>query len=171
MDIVGQPFHVGKFLVRLQHALRVAFSLPGVVDVDIHVPGVLHSGGYQCVRDFLHNLGIDFFRELIPAIPAHGRRLGERLRHAGGSEKQADKQANERSRDHSFYETTFQPRTDAGPLYWTCMASLVSLGPLKLDTASLDRKQEKLFSILASMRRVIVAYSGGTDSAYLAWAA
>jgi uncharacterized protein len=51
------------------------------------------------------------------------------------------------------------------------MASLVSLGPSKLDSALLAQKQEKLFSILASMRRVIVAYSGGTDSAYLAWAA
>jgi uncharacterized protein len=51
------------------------------------------------------------------------------------------------------------------------MASLVSLGAPKLDTASLDQKQEKLFSLLAEMGRVMVAYSGGTDSAYLAWAA
>ncbi len=32
-------------------------------------------------------------------------------------------------------------------------------------------KQERLFELLRGMRRVIVAYSGGTDSAYLAWAA
>ncbi len=32
-------------------------------------------------------------------------------------------------------------------------------------------KQEKLFAHLRELRRVIVAYSGGTDSAYLAWAA
>ena len=32
-------------------------------------------------------------------------------------------------------------------------------------------KQERLFAILRSMDRVLVAYSGGTDSAYLAWAA
>jgi uncharacterized protein len=51
------------------------------------------------------------------------------------------------------------------------MASLVSLSGPKLDAALLLDKQEKLFSLLASMRRVIVAYSGGTDSAYLAWAA
>lgn len=51
------------------------------------------------------------------------------------------------------------------------MASLVSLSPPKIDSAALVQKQEKLFSILAGMRRVIVAYSGGTDSAYLAWAA
>jgi uncharacterized protein len=51
------------------------------------------------------------------------------------------------------------------------MATLVSLGPSKLDAALLAQKQEKLFSILAGMQRVLVAYSGGTDSAYLAWAA
>jgi len=32
-------------------------------------------------------------------------------------------------------------------------------------------KQERLFAILRDMKRVIVAYSGGTDSAYLDWAA
>ncbi len=51
------------------------------------------------------------------------------------------------------------------------MASLVNLSVPKLDPAALAEKQEQLFTILASMRRVIVAYSGGTDSAYLAWAA
>jgi uncharacterized protein len=37
--------------------------------------------------------------------------------------------------------------------------------------SDLELKQEKLFDILRSMERVLVAYSGGTDSAYLAWAA
>lgn len=32
-------------------------------------------------------------------------------------------------------------------------------------------KQQRLFDLLREMDRVIVAYSGGTDSAYLAWAA
>jgi uncharacterized protein len=32
-------------------------------------------------------------------------------------------------------------------------------------------KEEKLFDVLRKLERVIVAYSGGTDSAYLAWAA
>ena len=50
------------------------------------------------------------------------------------------------------------------------MATLVSLGNT-VDSASLDRKEEKLFSILEGLGRVMVAYSGGTDSAYLAWAA
>src|SRR5260221_14176929 len=51
------------------------------------------------------------------------------------------------------------------------MATLVTLETPKLDAALLAQKQEKLFSILGSYSRVMVAYSGGTDSAYLAWAA
>lgn len=47
------------------------------------------------------------------------------------------------------------------------MSTLVAL-----QTAdSLAARQEKLFSILRDLGEVIVAYSGGTDSAYLAWAA
>jgi uncharacterized protein len=50
--------------------------------------------------------------------------------------------------------------------------SLVSLAPApQLDPARLLLKQEKLFSLLAALDRVLIAYSGGTDSAYLAWAA
>ena len=37
--------------------------------------------------------------------------------------------------------------------------------------AQLQEKEQKLFAALARMQRVIVAFSGGTDSAYLAWAA
>jgi len=37
--------------------------------------------------------------------------------------------------------------------------------------AQLQDKEQKLFTALSNMRRVIVAFSGGTDSAYLAWAA
>jgi uncharacterized protein len=52
------------------------------------------------------------------------------------------------------------------------MATLVSLGPdTPLDPGILEAKQEKLFDLLRELDRVLVAYSGGTDSAYLAWAA
>jgi uncharacterized protein len=50
------------------------------------------------------------------------------------------------------------------------MATLVSLNNT-VDFEALDRKEEKLFSILEGLGRVMVAYSGGADSAYLAWAA
>ncbi|MBX5493754.1 MAG: ATP-dependent sacrificial sulfur transferase LarE [Bryobacteraceae bacterium] len=51
------------------------------------------------------------------------------------------------------------------------MATLVQLGGVKLDPQVLKQKEQKLFSILEGLGRVLVAYSGGTDSAYLAWAA
>ncbi len=52
------------------------------------------------------------------------------------------------------------------------MAGLVTLGAAKrLDSDELQRKQQRLFENLRALNRVLVAYSGGTDSAYLAWAA
>ncbi|MEK7405948.1 MAG: ATP-dependent sacrificial sulfur transferase LarE [Acidobacteriota bacterium] len=49
------------------------------------------------------------------------------------------------------------------------MSSVVAL--VSFDPERLKQKQAELFSILGGLERVIVAYSGGTDSAYLAWAA
>ena len=52
------------------------------------------------------------------------------------------------------------------------MATLVNLTvPKVADPQSLNTKQELLFDLLREMDQVIIAYSGGTDSAYLAWAA
>ncbi len=53
------------------------------------------------------------------------------------------------------------------------MATLVSLGDavIALDPGVLMQKQSKLLAALGELDRVLVAYSGGTDSAYLAWAA
>ena len=48
------------------------------------------------------------------------------------------------------------------------MSTLVALG---VDAGVLQEKQRKLFSLLSEPGRLIVAYSGGADSAYLAWAA
>ena len=50
------------------------------------------------------------------------------------------------------------------------MATLVTLGTPFTET-DLDRKEARLFELLRGMKRVMVAYSGGADSAYLAWAA
>jgi PP-loop superfamily ATP-utilizing enzyme len=47
------------------------------------------------------------------------------------------------------------------------MATLVDISV----AGTIETKQEKLLNLLRGMDRVIVAYSGGTDSAYLAWAA
>lgn len=47
------------------------------------------------------------------------------------------------------------------------MAALVELS----SPARLEEKQQRLFAALQGMERVIVAFSGGTDSAYLAWTA
>src|SRR5512139_3876877 len=54
------------------------------------------------------------------------------------------------------------------------MATLVRIAGSpdpSLDSEVLHLKEQKLFSILHGLGEVIVAYSGGTDSAYLAWAA
>jgi pyridinium-3,5-biscarboxylic acid mononucleotide sulfurtransferase len=53
------------------------------------------------------------------------------------------------------------------------MAALVSLlgNPPALNPVELEAKEQALFALLRDLERVIVAYSGGTDSAYLAWAA
>jgi pyridinium-3,5-biscarboxylic acid mononucleotide sulfurtransferase len=53
------------------------------------------------------------------------------------------------------------------------MAALVNLqaASAAIDTGTLDVKEQALFAKLRTLGRVIVAYSGGTDSAYLAWAA
>ncbi|MDQ2775287.1 MAG: ATP-dependent sacrificial sulfur transferase LarE [Acidobacteriota bacterium] len=53
------------------------------------------------------------------------------------------------------------------------MDTLVSLQakPVSFDSAELDAKEQALLDSLRDLNRVIVAYSGGTDSAYLAWAA
>lgn len=40
-----------------------------------------------------------------------------------------------------------------------------------IDQLALGAKELKLLEILRGMKRVLIAYSGGTDSAYLAWAA
>ena len=54
------------------------------------------------------------------------------------------------------------------------MATLVGIAGISgagLDPGRLKEKEAALVNILRGLEQVIVAYSGGTDSAYLAWAA
>src|SRR5262245_48668552 len=53
------------------------------------------------------------------------------------------------------------------------MAAFVNIQANKneFEDVDLGAKQSALYESLRSLGRVIVAYSGGTDSAYLAWAA
>jgi uncharacterized protein len=52
----------------------------------------------------------------------------------------------------------------------TVLVSIEGTSP-KFDALALPGKEEQLFDLLRGMGRVLIAYSGGTDSAYLAWAA
>ena len=45
VNVIGERFHVGKFFVGLDDALRVAFAFPGVIYIDVNVSGVAHAGG------------------------------------------------------------------------------------------------------------------------------
>jgi uncharacterized protein len=52
------------------------------------------------------------------------------------------------------------------------MGTLVTLAPASvLDISTLEQKEARLFDLLRGLGSVIIAYSGGADSAYLAWAA
>jgi pyridinium-3,5-biscarboxylic acid mononucleotide sulfurtransferase len=53
------------------------------------------------------------------------------------------------------------------------MAALVKIESrsVPVEAEQLEAKQARLFAHLRTLRQVIVAYSGGADSAYLAWAA
>ncbi len=52
------------------------------------------------------------------------------------------------------------------------MSALVILAPAgALDASELEQKEARLLEVLRELESVIIAYSGGADSAYLAWAA
>ncbi len=50
-------------------------------------------------------------------------------------------------------------------------ASYTEVMAAAVEPLIISEKERKLFDVLRNLERVIVAYSGGTDSAYLAWAA
>ena len=75
VDVVAEGFHVGEAVVGVENALGVALALPGVVQVDVDVAGVLHAGGDELVGGAA-DVGVgDVVGEVVPAIPAHERGL------------------------------------------------------------------------------------------------
>jgi pyridinium-3,5-biscarboxylic acid mononucleotide sulfurtransferase len=50
-------------------------------------------------------------------------------------------------------------------------AAVTATQPLELDQAAANLKQQRLFDSMQSLDSLLVALSGGADSAYLAWAA
>ena len=65
----------GNFGFGLQHAVRVTPALPAVVDVDVDVAGIAHAARDHRVGDLAHGAVVDVGAELVPAVPAHRRRL------------------------------------------------------------------------------------------------
>ena len=77
VDVIGQRFHVGEFLIASDIALGVAIGFPGVVDIDVLIAGGLHAVGRHGVGDGADGLVVDTAGELVPTVPAHGRSAGE----------------------------------------------------------------------------------------------
>ena len=73
MNIVGKRLHIGEFFIWVEYALRVAFTLPGVVDVHVDVASIAHSGGNECIGCIANCFVIHFFGEIVPTVPSHWR--------------------------------------------------------------------------------------------------
>ena len=87
VDVVGEGLHVRELGVGVQHAAGVALGLPGVVDVDVDVAGVLHAGGDELVGGVADVLVGDLVGKVVPAIPAHGRCQSNLLRRSWSGRK------------------------------------------------------------------------------------
>ena len=75
VDVVAEGLHVGEAVVGVEDALGVALALPGVVEVDVDVAGVLHAGGDELVGGAA-DVGVgDVVGEVVPTVPAHRRGL------------------------------------------------------------------------------------------------
>src|SRR5258708_29940841 len=74
---MGEGLHFGEFLVGLDIAIWGGPRLPGVVDVDVDVAGVLHAARYHGGGDLADNFVVNAAVEMVPTVPAHGRSPGE----------------------------------------------------------------------------------------------
>ena len=74
VDIIRQRFHVGELRIRVQHSVRDALTLPGVVDIHVDVARVFHAGGDELVGGGADVLVAHLSGKEVPAVPAHRRR-------------------------------------------------------------------------------------------------
>ena len=78
VDVIRERLHpAGKAdSVRHEPASGVARHLPAVVDDDVLIAGVAQPVRRHGVGGFLDELGAHVAPEVVPAVPAHGRRAG-----------------------------------------------------------------------------------------------
>src|SRR5437899_10437254 len=55
----------------MNESLRVTLAFPGVVNIDVHISGILHSTGDHGVGGRTNCLVIHFPGKMIPTVPAH----------------------------------------------------------------------------------------------------
>src|SRR6185295_20118546 len=79
MHVVSQCFHVGKLFVRGDISLRIPIAFPRVVDVDVDVPGFLHSITCHRIGNSPNSRVVDPTGKLVPTVPTHWRSLGESI--------------------------------------------------------------------------------------------
>src|SRR6185437_13998722 len=77
VNVIGESFHVGEFVVGMNNALRVALPGPGVVNDDVFVSGSFHAARDHSVGLRANRFVVNASGEMIPTVPAHGRRRSE----------------------------------------------------------------------------------------------
>nr|GEU28380.1 hypothetical protein [Tanacetum cinerariifolium] len=85
VHIVGQRLHPGREAVGIgmDHALVVTLAVPAVVDVHVHVAGVLQAALDHHVGRVADQLFVDIAGKRVPAVPAHLRGGGQTLEFLG----------------------------------------------------------------------------------------
>src|SRR5207249_3390275 len=79
VDVISEPFHVWKLLVRGDLAVRIARPLPGIVDVDELIALTRETGAHHGVGRGAHFVRVDRAAPDVPRVPAERRRLRERV--------------------------------------------------------------------------------------------
>ena len=79
VDVIRECLHVRELIVGLNVPVRIACPFPRIVDVDVHVAGILHPARHHGVGDLTHNLVAHGAPEFVPTVPAHGRRTRQSI--------------------------------------------------------------------------------------------